>query len=101
TGNSFLCRDEHARDLEALRESDALNHHPARENSGGWRAGQPQSSARQPTHTFRIADAHAIGAHVDVIAQWSLRVIHGAGKVERPSAGFGAYVFKVDRKSVV
>src|SRR5215831_20815865 len=99
-GDSFFCRDEHARNLEALRKSDALDHHTARKCCGAGRAGQAQRATGKPAHTFRIADAHAVRSNVDVIAERGLYVIHAASEMQRSTARFSAYILKIQARCV-
>src|SRR6202007_1173187 len=94
-GDSFFCGNQHARDLEALGESDALDDDEAGNNRVAGRAAETERASDQPAHAFGIADANAVGPNVDVIAERSLRVIDAASKVQGSASGFRADVFKV------
>src|SRR5439155_1324459 len=94
-GDSFLRRDQHARDLEALGERDALDRHPPGKHGGGGSAGQAQRSAGEPAHALGITNADAIGAHVDVVAERFLGVIDAAGEAQGSATGFGADIVEV------
>ena len=93
--DSFLRRDEHACDLQALRESHALDDDAAGKDGIAGGAGEAERTSGQPAHPFGIADADAIGTNVDVIAERSLGVIDAARKVQRAATGFRTDVFKV------
>ena len=100
TGDALLGVDEHTRDLEPLREGDALDGDAAGKQGGVGRPGETQSAAGQPAHSFRITDADARGARSDVVAQRAVGITHRAGERERAAAGLGSDVLEEEARRV-
>src|SRR5207302_10321875 len=98
--DSFLGLDQHARDFQSLCESDALDGYTPGEQPGGGRARQPERAPDEPTHALRIANPYAFGVNADVVAKRALRVIHAAGKMQRPSAGFCVHILEVQARGI-